>query len=114
MTIPDWLANVMPTSLVAMITGGAGYGVAQVNAKSSRSTERMKAKSTVESAALTAQNLLIDQLQEELKRFRERTDARLAKLEAENTAYRRALLEHRDYMLDHNLQPPTWPIDIPR
>lgn len=112
--MPDWLKELLPAGVVAAIAAAGGWVAARVNAGSERVKARLSAKTEAESAALTAQNLLIDQLQEELKRFRARTDERLSKLEAENTAYRRALIEHRDYMVDHQLQPPTWPVDIPR
>jgi hypothetical protein len=112
--MPDWLQELLPSAVVAAISATGGWLAARVNAGSEYVKANLSANTESESDALTAQNLLIDQLQEELKRFRERTDERLSKLEAENTAYRRALIEHRDYMVDHHLQPPTWPVDIPR
>lgn len=62
----------------------------------------------------SAENQLIDQLQEELTRFRVQTDARLLKLETENTAYRRYVFQLIDHSNAHGLTPLPWPDDIPR
>lgn len=64
--------------------------------------------------ASTAQNQLIDQLQEELKRYRERTDQRLDVLEAENRGYRAFIGIQRDVMAEHGVPLPPWPDHLPR
>lgn len=62
----------------------------------------------------SAENQLIDQLQEELKEFRIETNGRLKKLEAENVAYRRYLFQLIDQFNSHGITPIPWPDDIPR
>jgi len=62
----------------------------------------------------SSENQLIDQLQEELTRFRVQTDARLLKLETENTAYRRYVFQLIDHSNAHGITPLPWPDDIPR
>jgi len=62
----------------------------------------------------SAENLLIDQLQEELAGYRKLTDARLSKLETENTAYRRYVFQLIDHSTTHGITPLPWPDDIPR
>ena len=69
----------------------------------------------------SAENQLIDQLQEELSRFRtqtekraEETEKRLQRLEAENNAYRRSVFQLVDHSNAHGITPLPWPDDIPR
>lgn len=62
----------------------------------------------------TAENQLIDQLQEELTRFRTQTDNRLKRLESENTAYRRYVFQLIDHINVSGVTPLPWPDDIPR
>ena len=62
----------------------------------------------------SAENQLIDQLQEELTRFRVDTDARLLRLEAENSAYRRYVFQLIDHINVSGITPLPWPDDIPR
>jgi hypothetical protein len=62
----------------------------------------------------TAENQLIDQLQEELGRYRVETDRRLDKLEQENTAYRRYVFALIDHANDNGITPLPWPNDLPR
>jgi hypothetical protein len=62
----------------------------------------------------SSENQLIDQLQEELTRFRTQTDERLKKLEAENTGYRRYVFQLIDHSNSHGIAPLPWPDDIPR
>ena len=62
----------------------------------------------------SAENLLIDQLQEELASFRQQTNDRLLKLETENTAYRRYVFQLIDHSNAHGITPLPWPDDIPR
>ena len=62
----------------------------------------------------SAENMLIDQLQEELKDFRTETNDRLKKLESENTAYRRYVFQLIDHINASGFTPLPWPDDIPR
>lgn len=62
----------------------------------------------------TAEQSLIDQLQEELARYRKATDARLDKLERENQQYRRYVFELIDHGRAHGVEPLPWPADLPR
>lgn len=62
----------------------------------------------------SAQDRLIDQLQQELERYRERTDKRLDQLELENRGYRAFIGVQRDHMAEHGIPLPPWPADLPR
>lgn len=62
----------------------------------------------------SAENVLIDQLQEELQRYRAETDRRLEKLERENNAYRRFVFALIDHSNTHGITPLPWPDDLPR
>jgi hypothetical protein len=57
---------------------------------------------------------MIDQLQEELARYRKATDARLDRLEAENRGYRAFIGVQRDHMAQHGIPLPDWPEGLPR
>ncbi len=62
----------------------------------------------------TAQDRLVDQLQEELTRYRERTDKRLDELEHLVRGYRGFIGVQRDHMAEHGIPLPPWPSDLPR
>ena len=69
----------------------------------------------------TAQDKLIDQLQEELKRYRDDNDRRVEKLEDqvaalqhENRGYRAFIGIQRDHMAEHGVPLPPWPEGLPR
>lgn len=69
----------------------------------------------------TAQDRFIDQLQEELKRYRDENDQRVDRLEdrvdkltEENQAYRSFIGIQRDHMAAHNIPLPPWPEGLPR
>ncbi|SIN72959.1 hypothetical protein [Agromyces cerinus] len=62
----------------------------------------------------SAEHQMIDQFQEELAEFRKQTNARLLKLETENTAYRRYVFQLIDHSNAHGITPLPWPDDIPR
>lgn len=62
----------------------------------------------------SAENQLIDQLQEELAEFRRQTNDRLQKLETENNAYRRYVFQLIDHINVSGITPLPWPDDIPR
>lgn len=62
----------------------------------------------------TAEHQMIDQLQEELTRYRDRTDKRLDALELENRGYRAFIGVQRDHMAAHGIPLPPWPEGLPR
>lgn len=93
--VPDWISN-------ALYLGGGGI-LAWVTFLATARRDRS-----------SAQNQLVDQLQEELARYREQTDARLTRLEVENGAYRRYVFQLIDHSNAHGLTPLPWPDDIPR
>ena len=92
---PQWIAN-------ALYVGGGGL-LAWLTLLLTGKRDRK-----------SAENQLIDQLQEELTRFRVQTDARLKRLEQENTAYRRYVFQLIDHSNAHGITPLPWPEDIPR
>jgi phosphoribosylformylglycinamidine (FGAM) synthase-like enzyme len=93
--IPEWISN-------ALYLGGGGL-LAWLTLLVTGRRDRK-----------SAENQLIDQLQDELARFRSQTDARLEKLERENAAYRKFLFEQFDHMVAHGVQPLPWPETLPR
>lgn len=107
----------MPPEITALITiagliltaGGALIGHAVADRRSKR-----EAKVDAVVAETSAQDKLIDQLQEELGRYRERTDKRLDSLEAENRGYRAFIGIQRDHMAAHGIPLPDWPEGLPR
>lgn len=75
----------------------------------------------VDETKVTGQDRLIDQLQEELKRYRAANDDRVGKLEErvqeltdENRAYRAFIGVQRDHMAHHGVPLPPWPEGLPR
>lgn len=62
----------------------------------------------------TSEHQLIDQLQEELTRYRDATDKRLDVLEVENRGYRAFIGVQRDHMAAHNIPLPPWPEGLSR
>jgi len=119
--------------LLGLLTGGAVGAVAAVigsilvyRAKSkeiraSAAAEAAKTKVNAAAATDTAQDKLIDQLQEELKRYRDDNDRRVEKLElqvadlqSENRGYRAFIGIQRDHMAEHGVPLPPWPEGLPR
>lgn len=94
---------------VTLTTIGGVIGHAVADRRSKR-----EAKVDAVVADTNAQDRLIDQLQEELGRYRERTDARLDHLEAENRGYRAFIGIQRDHMAAHGIPLPDWPEGLPR
>jgi len=85
---------------------------------------RLKRKTDID----TAQDRLVDQLQEELARYRDVSDKRAAatehkverleielrELREENRGYRAFIGVQRDRMAEHNVPLPPWPENLPR
>lgn len=97
--------------LVALIGGGAllfgtGGGAWLGHILASRTAARVH--------KTTSEHQLIDQLQEELKRYRDATDKRLDALESENRGYRTFIGVQRDHMAAHGIPLPPWPDGLPR
>lgn len=103
--------------LVPVIGGiGALIGYRVADRKSHRDAQ--VAVTTVE---VGAQDRLIDQLQEELGRYRDDNDARVRRLEQkvdqlteENRGYRALVGVQRDLMAQHSIPLPPWPEGLPR
>jgi hypothetical protein len=100
--VPEWISN-------ALWLGGGGL-VAWLTLILTGRRDRK-----------SSENQLIDQLQEELSRFRaqtekraEETERRLVSLEKENTGYRRYVFQLIDHANAHGINPLPWPDDIPR
>lgn len=123
--IPEWLgAGLLGLLGTVLIVGGAIVG----HLLSARSQKRA---ATVQSEATQAsrENALIDQLQEELKGYRETADKRAVEQDKRmnaleerngilidrNDRYRDLLHKHRAHIWDAlPPPPPAWPDDLPR
>lgn len=109
--MPEWLVVALLTALgTALITGGAIVGHV-LSSRAQRSA-----------AQWTAQDRMIDQLQEELGPYRAAMDVRMTELEKRNgilldrnDRYRDLLHKHRAHIWDQiGPPPPDWPDDLPR
>lgn len=98
----------------AALTVIGGIVGAIIASRGQRRVGDIAAKAATDAAKKSAEESLIDQLQEELARYRAQTDVRLEKLELENRAYRQFLFVQRDHMLEHGVTPPPWPDTLPR
>ena len=98
---------------VALTALGAIIG-SIIAARAQRRVAGIAATAASEAAKKTAEESLIDQLQEELTRYRKQTDSRLERLERENQAYRDFIFVQRDHMVEHGVKPPPWPDTLPR
>ncbi|WP_152545387.1 hypothetical protein [Microbacterium sp. CH12i] len=111
--MPPELITVLSTAgaVVVALAGlvGAVIGHRVADRKSKRDT-----KVAVVVAETSGQDKLIDQLQEELKRYRDATDKRLDHLEDENRGYRAFIGIQRDHMAAHGIPLPDWPEGLPR
>lgn len=97
-----------------LLTVIGGVGGAIISARTQRRTGQIAASAAASASKATAEQLMIDQLQEELAGYRHATDERLDRLERENRAYRSFIFVQRDHMVDNGVKPPPWPADIPR
>lgn len=96
----------LATLITAVATVLVGGGVYVGHILTSRSAKRAQ--------VAQGEHWLVTQLREELSRYRERTDARLDLLEAENRGYRAFIGIQRDHMAAHNIPLPDWPEGLPR
>lgn len=101
--MPQWLAVALISLGGIALTGLGAIGGTWITART-----------TAKASAKTAEHAMIDQLQEELKRYRERTDKRLDSLELENRGYRAFIGVQRDHMAEHGIPLPPWPDGLPR
>lgn len=89
-----------------------------------RVADRKSRRDAIAAAAATeatAADRLIDQLQEELSRYRDENDTRVLNLEGkvdslteENRGYRAFIGVQRDHMAEHGIPLPAWPDHLPR
>lgn len=108
----------MPVELLVALIGAtatlfAAGGIYVGHVLAARASAR-EAAVKAKASESTAEHKLIDQLQEELARYRTRTDARLDHLEAENRGYRAFIGIQRDHMAEHGIPLPPWPEGLPR
>lgn len=112
-------------SLVALgvaVVGGACTALgAWLAGRATRKAAEVAAGATVKTSEDSAQEKLIDQLQEELVRYRSENDRRVERLERdvqvlhqENRGYRAFIGVQRDHMALHNVPLPDWPEGLPR
>lgn len=105
----------------ALIVGGAVIGHVLSSRAQKRAAE-IQSIAARDASTATAQDKLIDQLQEELGPYRTQMDARMTELEKRNgllvdrnDAYRDLLHKHRAHIWDQlPPPPPEWPEDLPR
>ena len=112
----------------SLITGSSHRRAALAAAEAQRETAEAAAAAAVKSSDDTAQDKLIDQLQEELKRYRddsaerarivekrvEHLEQKVEGLEGTNAAYRTFIGVQRDHMAEHGIPLPPWPPNLPR
>lgn len=123
--MPEWLGvALLSFGGTVLIVGGAIVGHL-LSARAQKRSARIQSEAT----QATRENQLIDQLQEELGRYRESTDARAIEqdrrmnaledrngiLVERNDRYRDLLHKHRAHIWDQlPPPPPEWPADLPR
>ena len=96
------------------LTVVGGIAGAVIASRGQRRVGDIAAKAATDAAKQSAEQSMIDQLQEELQRYRKQTDERLERLESENRAYRDFIFIQRDHMKNHGVIPPPWPDTLPR
>lgn len=104
------------------VVGGAGTALgAWLAGRATRKAAEVTAGATVKASEDSAQDKLIDQLQEELVRYRSENDKRVERLEREvrvlheeNRGYRAFIGIQRDHMAEHGVPLPPWPEGLPR
>lgn len=95
-------------SLVGAVVG------AKIRARTEKRNAAIAAQAQVEVAELSASGQLIESLQQELERYRLRTDKRLDELEVLVRGYRAFISVQRDHMSEHQIPLPPWPDGLPR
>jgi len=107
----EWLITALITLAVATI-GASGVWLGAI--LSNRTASKV--------VASTAENTLIDQLQEELRTYRDdagrratEQDARMNRLETNSDGYREHIYDLRSHIWDRKEPPPPeWPKGLPR
>ncbi len=123
--MPEWMFGGLITLGIAMI-GGGGVLVGHIlTRRTSKETTEVQAQATQK----TAEHQMIDQLQEELKGYREHAekqalaadvrasaqDERMNRLERYSDGYRSHAHELRSHIWDQlPPPPPPWPEDLPK
>lgn len=109
-------------SVGVAVVGGAGAVLGHwLAGRASRQTAEVTAAAAVKTSEDSAQDRLIDQLQEELHSYRQNNDrqvkdlfSRVERLEEENRGYRAFIGVQRDHMAEHGIPLPPWPANLPR
>jgi len=109
--MPEWIITALITLAVATI-GASGVWLGAI--LSNRTASKV--------VASTAENTLIDQLQEELRTYREDAgrrataqDIRMDRLETNSDGYRAHIYELRSHIWEGSPPPPpAWPVGLPR
>lgn len=116
------------TALGAWLAGRAQRKAAEATAAAQTNAARAAAAAVVKTSEDSSQDKLIDQLQEELARYRSDSDQRattterrvelleekVERLTAENAGYRAFIGVQRDHMAEHGVPLPPWPQELPR
>lgn len=112
MTEGFWVAVL---ALAVPVTGALGTFVGtRLSARATVKAAAAGAAAQVRVSGDTAQQQLIGSLQQELERYRERTDKRLDELEIQVRGYRAFIGVQRDHMAEHGVPLPPWPDNLPR
>lgn len=112
MTEPVLIAVIGAAALIAG-AGGTALG-AWLSGRAQLKGVTATAEAAVKTSEDTAQDKLINNLQEELERYRVRTDKRLDELEEQVRGYRAFIGVQRDHMAEHKIPLPPWPDGLPR
>lgn len=117
----DWMFGGLVTLGVAVVGGAGAVLGSWLTSRGSTKAAKATAAAQVKTSEDTAQDRLIDQLQEELHSYRQNNDqqvkdlfARVERLEEENRGYRAFIGVQRDHMAKHGIPLPDWPADLPR
>lgn len=120
--MPEWLTiALLSLGGTALLASAAMLGHV-LSARAQQRAADVQATASQAATQVTAQDKLIDQLQEELGPYRAAMDARMTELEKRNgllvdrnDLYRDLLHKHRAHIWDQlPPPPPEWPDDLPR
>lgn len=117
----EWMfGGLVALAVAAVGAGGTAFG-AWLSSRGAAKAASATAAAQMKTSEDTAQDKLIDQLQEELHSYRVNNDqqikdlfARVEKLENENRGYRAFIGLQRDHMAEHGVPLPPWPEGLPR